>query len=612
MVITTLVVLAVVILRAASPASSSDNRETSVRWDHRTFTSATALSSYVSARGVDPDRFFAAHPGVVQAFDLTAVRWDGKPFYTLAGMRRWHARAEASFARWAMLHPTARRALTGNAQPTASLLSYKCRNTSCMAPASTSAPTTSGSARVGLAVTVSSGGWGPSKGLSYAYQWQRCSTTSTCSWVSGADSQTYTVQGADVGNTLRAVVTVRNRYGFGVATSNAIGPATAASLPNTATEGGATVAPPLGSTLPGSTGTSAGATTGTPTGPSAPTAATPTPTPPPAAASNPTATPALSTKFGIAAGGGIEGANDADLARELDGYKTIGAGWLRSDLKWAVVESTRGVFKWSIYDRLVAAARARGINIVFGLETTPAWARPAGAPDDDKYAPANPNDFGPFVRAAVAHFSPQGVKVFEVWNEPNNDGFWKPAPNAAQYTELLKVAYANAKAADPSVTVLAGAFSPVGGYNDPLCGGSGTTTQINPINFLEQIYAHGGTFDALSTHPYDSGGPKGTHRCSAWYQMFGTSPSLLSTMQAHGDGSKKIWATEFGTDLKWVGNSQSAQAQQITDGMNLWRTYPWAGGMMVYAYHQTLGGFDLVNSDWSPRAAWYAYQAAPK
>jgi hypothetical protein len=317
----------------------------------------------------------------------------------------------------------------------------------------------------------------------------------------------------------------------------------------------------------------------------------------------------VSSKFGVAAGGTVEWSSDADLARELDGYRSIGAGWLRSDLKWSVVESTRGVFNWSIYDRLVAAAKARGISIVFTLAYTPAWARPSGA-TDDKFAPADPNSFGPFVRAAVARFAPQGVKVFEVWNEPNLPGFWKPAPDPVRYTALLKVAYANAKAADSSVTVLAGAFSPAGGYNDPLCGGSGATTQIAPVNFLEQIYANGGggSFDALSTHPYDK--RSGTHRCNAWNQMAGTSPSLLSTLQAHGDGSRKIWATEFGTDLAWVGGSQAQQAQRLSDAMRLWQTYPWAGALMVFAYHQSLSGFDLVNSDWSPRASWHAFRYA--
>ena len=257
---------------------------------------------------------------------------------------------------------------------------------------------------VGSALAGSLGTWAGTTPISYAVRWQRCAANGTsCSNIDSAAAPTYVIQSTDAGGSLRFVVTGSNSVGTLSASS-----AATAVVP-------AVVTPP----------------------------------PPPPTSSSP-------GTFGIAAGGAIEWANDTDLARELDGYKTIGASWLRSDLKWSVVESNRGVFNWSIYDRLVAAAKARGLEIVFTLAYTPSWARPAGA-SDDKYAPSNPNDFGPFVRAAIARYSPLGVKTYEIWNEPNLQNFWKPAPNIAQYTALLKVAYANAKAADPSVTVLAGA-----------------------------------------------------------------------------------------------------------------------------------------------------------
>ena len=74
----------------------------------------------------------------------------------------------------------------------------------------------------------------------------------------------------------------------------------------------------------------------------------------------------------------------------------------------------------------------------------------------------------------------------------------------------------------------------------------------------------------------------------------------------------KIWATEFGTDLGWVGSSEQKVADQLTEAMHLWRSYSWAGALMVYSYRQDIEGFNLVRPDWSPRAAWYAYQSAPK
>jgi len=321
----------------------------------------------------------------------------------------------------------------------------------------------------------------------------------------------------------------------------------------------------------------------------------------------------LSNRFGIATGGIIEWANDADLDRELNGYSQIGASWIRFDIKWSIVEENRGTFDWTIYDRLISAARKRGLSIVANLAYTPSWARPSGA-TDDKFAPVDVEDFANFAQAAARRYAPQGVLVYEIWNEPNLSAFWKPAPDAVRYTALLKAAYPAIKRASAATVVLAGAFSPAGGYNDPSCG-AGTTSNINALNFLETMYANGakGHFDALSHHPYTgSGRPPGNHRCSAWFQMFGTTPSLLSILASKGDGEMKIWGTEFGTDLAWVGGSENEQAAQIADAMRLWRTYSWAGGLMIYSYRQDIEGFNLVRPDWTPRAAWYAYQSSPK
>jgi hypothetical protein len=337
-----------------------------------------------------------------------------------------------------------------------------------------------------------------------------------------------------------------------------------------------------------------------------------TPPPPPAPPTSPPAT--TENRFGIATGGTIEWANDTDLARELNGYSQIGAGWIRFDLKWSAVEATRGTFNWTIYDRLVAEARNRGLSIIATLTYSPSWARPAGA-TSNKFAPVNAADYANFARAAVARYAPRGVKHYEIWNEPNLSVFWQPAPDPAKYTELLIAANRAMKSADASVQVLAGALSPKGGHDDPQCGAGGTTVDINPLNFLERMYANGakGSFDAVSHHPYTGGaGPTGTHRCNAWFEMAGSSPSILSILAANGDQGKKIWATEFGTDLAWVGGSETAQASQISEAMRLWRSYSWAGGLMVYSYHQDIEGFNLVRSDWTQRPAWYAYQSVPK
>jgi hypothetical protein len=87
------------------------------------------------------------------------------------------------------------------------------------APSNTSLPSISGSARDGSLLRASHGSWsgGPT---GYAYQWQRCDADAgNCAAISGATSQTYTAQTADVGSRLRVQVTASNSSGSGVAVS---------------------------------------------------------------------------------------------------------------------------------------------------------------------------------------------------------------------------------------------------------------------------------------------------------------------------------------------------------------------------------------------------------
>jgi len=90
---------------------------------------------------------------------------------------------------------------------------------SAAAPANTTAPTVTGSAKVGGTLTVSNGTWSNSP-TGYSYQWQRCSSAATCDDINNAVGQTYVVRNADGGYRIRAVVTARNADGSSTANSN--------------------------------------------------------------------------------------------------------------------------------------------------------------------------------------------------------------------------------------------------------------------------------------------------------------------------------------------------------------------------------------------------------
>lgn len=90
---------------------------------------------------------------------------------------------------------------------------------STAAPGNTSPPAVSGTPKVGQTLTVSNGTWTGSP-TGYDYQWQRCTSATSCTDIASASSQSYKAVAADAGRMLRAVVTASNADGKSTANSN--------------------------------------------------------------------------------------------------------------------------------------------------------------------------------------------------------------------------------------------------------------------------------------------------------------------------------------------------------------------------------------------------------
>jgi hypothetical protein len=92
--------------------------------------------------------------------------------------------------------------------------------TTSAAPTNQSAPTISGTAQEGNTLTASSGTWNGTTPITYHYQWRRCDKNGAgCANIGGADTSTYLVRHADIGDTLRVRVTAKNSDGSAQATS---------------------------------------------------------------------------------------------------------------------------------------------------------------------------------------------------------------------------------------------------------------------------------------------------------------------------------------------------------------------------------------------------------
>jgi hypothetical protein len=305
--------------------------------------------------------------------------------------------------------------------------------------------------------------------------------------------------------------------------------------------------------------------------------------------------------------------SDAELNADFDAIKATGARWLRFDMMWSVVQGGGpDSWSWGTMDRAVAAAKARGFQILATLAYTPAWARPAGAPTD-KYPPVDPNTFATFAEAAVQRYAPQGIHTFEIWNEPNT-GFWSPLPDAAAYTRLLQAAYPVMKIADPSATVIVGGFA---GQGDSLNWKAPDGSGIAPYRFLDEMYAAGaaGFFDAAGIHPYSiPGGPT----AGGEWNPFQQAPAVHDLMAAHGDGAKLIWATEGGAWTGTSGNavSEEVQAQYAGDYATMWQQWSFTGPFFFYTLRdrstntaEREDNFGVMHVDGTPKAAYQTISA---
>ena len=127
------------------------------------------------------------------------------------------------------------------------------------------------------------------------------------------------------------------------------------------------------------------------------------------------------------------------------------------------------------------------------LAYTPEWARPHGC-GSDKCAPASDAAFARFARAAAARYAHRGVRTWEIWNEENTPGFWRPTPSAAAYVALLDAAAGAIRSVDASAFIISGGLT----ATLTLKGAIDTRT------FLGQMCALGANqvVDAIGYHPY--------------------------------------------------------------------------------------------------------------
>jgi len=280
----------------------------------------------------------------------------------------------------------------------------------------------------------------------------------------------------------------------------------------------------------------------------------------------------------------------------LDLAQHAGATVISSAANWTALRPTAsGAYHWAALDRLVDAARARGLTVRLQLQTIPVWARDQGAPTGYWVPPRSTAErarWAGFAYDVARHFTGR-VQYLEVWNEPNETGFWPTGTDPDGYARLLAASYPAIRRGAPSAQIVSGGLS------------------RNDVGFLEQVYRdldrdfgpdarnNGYYFDVLGVHPY-SGDRSPAADQTRWVHQtrFGTMDEnfagftrLHQVMAAHADGAKSIYIGEYGFSTTahngFRGVPDATRARYLSEAFRVAARCSYVTAMSWYYLHAT-------------------------
>ena len=226
-------------------------------------------------------------------------------------------------------------------------------------------------------------------------------------------------------------------------------------------------------------------------------------------------------------------------------------------------QSNPAAYHWDSYDALINLVTSLHWKVLLTVSgPVPRWAT-AGA--RDQYTNPSSKDFQLFMTAVGRHYG-KLVKLYSIWNEPNQPQYLRPQytsgrlTSPALYRSLFLAGYAGLKASGhfAGMKVLMGETSPIGVL------GAGIPA---PLAFLRGVLCLDGSYhpvghcaklpaDGYAQHPYTSnlgpfwvpGGKQDPHHDDITIATLGRLTSALDRAAAAGAISSDlpIYVTEFG------------------------------------------------------------------
>ncbi len=297
-----------------------------------------------------------------------------------------------------------------------------------------------------------------------------------------------------------------------------------------------------------------------------------------------------------------------DVKHACDLAQAAGIQALRIDFNWDQLNPAPGQWNFDDYDAMVRIVREHHLDILAIVDYTSWWASSAQDSNDWRVRlysePRSNAEFARYTYELVAHFK-NDVHAWEIWNEPNTAGFWKPGPNAAHYAQLLQAAYLAVKYADPNGVVVFGGLSGNGVDGDDASGLA--------RDFLAGTYAAGAKnyFDVMAIHPYllpNSGIDVLRVKIAA----------TRLVLKQNGDGTIPLWVTEIGAPTKapWWPTAPIQTEEGVAAWLEQVYTRLWDQTSTIFWYdlqdqaaaETAEESFGLLRVDFSPKPAYVKYR----
>ena len=169
------------------------------------------------------------------------------------------------------------------------------------------------------------------------------------------------------------------------------------------------------------------------------------------------------------------------VAQDWQMIENAGVGIVRMDVSWGGCEKEKGKYDFSRYDALIDKLSKNHIKLLFILDYGNPLYDEGKAPYTDEGRAA----FARFAGALAERYTDKEI-IWELWNEPNLDKFWKPKANVDDYVKWSQAVSQSIRKADKNAVIAGPAMSAI------------------DFKFMEKCFRQGylELVDAVTVHPY--------------------------------------------------------------------------------------------------------------